>query len=256
LKEALNRWVEASEEVVPLTSSLKVLNVYVDASLSGRASVMVDAGSGAVVASESQLASDVMNLERWAVNRREMCALTSAARKLAQRLVCYPKLRSVVFFTDSKVAEAHAGEYKQPKSASVEAFPLVRLSVAFDNILADLGRAAIVVEVRHIERNPQSPRGRPLKSGGVRRVQGSGLQGQGHGSRLQIYQRHGRSSASTQCGLSGYADGRRLLSEILAPASLGTPSSRARRPGDASALAADSAPRHKGEPSHPRAEGG
>jgi hypothetical protein len=34
--------------------------------------------------------------------------------------------------------DSHAGEYKQPKSASVEAFPLVRLSVAFDNILKDL----------------------------------------------------------------------------------------------------------------------
>ena len=74
----------------------------------------------------------------------EMCVLTSAARKLAQRLDCYPKLRSVVFFTDSKVEEALAGEYKKPKSASVEAFPLVRLSVAFDNILKDLGRASKV----------------------------------------------------------------------------------------------------------------
>ena len=64
---------------------------------------------------------------------------------------CFPNLRSVVFFTDSKVAEAHAGEYKQPKSASVEAFPLVRLGVAFDNILKDLARAKIVVEVRHVE---------------------------------------------------------------------------------------------------------
>ena len=108
LKEALQRCEEANEEVVPLTASLKAV-VYVDASLSGGASVMVDAASGQVVASESQLSSNVMNLERWAVNRREMCALTSAARKLAQRLDCYPKLRSVVFFTDSKVAEAHAG---------------------------------------------------------------------------------------------------------------------------------------------------
>ncbi len=46
LKEALHRWEEASEEVVPLTAP--------NASLSGRASVMVDAASGLVVASESQ----------------------------------------------------------------------------------------------------------------------------------------------------------------------------------------------------------
>ena len=46
LKEALQRWTDAADELVPLTSTLKCLDVFVDASLTGRASVMVDSASG------------------------------------------------------------------------------------------------------------------------------------------------------------------------------------------------------------------
>jgi hypothetical protein len=93
LQEPFRHWREAGEELVPLTATLKSLEIFVDASLTGRAFVVKDAASGAVVASESQLASEAMNLEKWAANRREMCALTAAARKLAQRLRSFAKLR-------------------------------------------------------------------------------------------------------------------------------------------------------------------
>ncbi len=50
--------------------TLRSPHICVDASLSYRASIMVDAASGLVVASESQLSSDLMILERWALNLR------------------------------------------------------------------------------------------------------------------------------------------------------------------------------------------
>ena len=44
-----------------------------------------------------------------------------------------------MFFTDSRVALAHLGEYKDPSSSNVQAFPLVRLAVGFFAIAEDLG---------------------------------------------------------------------------------------------------------------------
>jgi hypothetical protein len=104
-----------------------------------------------VVACEARIASDAMKVERWACNRRETLSLITAARKLATRLPHFPSLRFVLFLTDSKVAEAHAGEFKEPNSASVEAFPIIRPGVEFNDIIRDLGNHGVVVEVSHIE---------------------------------------------------------------------------------------------------------
>jgi hypothetical protein len=60
---------------------------------------MVDTASGLLVASESQRRDE--SGEVGGKPTGNVCA-----RKLAQRLGCDPKFRSVVFFTDSKVAEA------------------------------------------------------------------------------------------------------------------------------------------------------
>ena len=79
----------------------------------------MDKATGMVVASESRLANDAMNLKTWACNRRVIHALFTA-RKLAERREFSPALKFVVLFTDSRVA--HAGEFKYPFSSSVDHF--------------------------------------------------------------------------------------------------------------------------------------
>ncbi len=74
LREALRWWRQASLEDVPLLSKVTRLTVTTDASLSGQGFVMEDQ-NGDVVASESKLASEVMNVASWGCNRREMHAL-------------------------------------------------------------------------------------------------------------------------------------------------------------------------------------
>jgi hypothetical protein len=150
LSEMQRWWRLAFEEEVPLTACLKILVCETDASLSGQAFVMKDRATGKIVSSESKLANDAMNLERWACNRREMHALFTAARKLAERLECFPSLKYVLFLTDSRVAEAQAGEFKNPNTDSVEAIALVRLASGFNSILRDLGGRGVPVEVSHI----------------------------------------------------------------------------------------------------------
>ena len=106
----------------------------------------------AEVGSGSRLAGDTMNLQKWAVNRREFHALLTGGCKLLLRLDHFPRLKYVVFLTDSQVVAANTGEFRDsPDLETAEGFPLVRLSFAFDRILEDLGRLGIYVDVSHIE---------------------------------------------------------------------------------------------------------
>jgi hypothetical protein len=174
LEEMQRMWELAKEEGVALTSGTKTLLLETDASLSGQAFVLIDGEPRLVVGSGSRLAGETMNLERWGANRRELHAVLTGACKVAQRLKCFPQLKHVALFTDSRVAVSHLGEFRDSADPDTpEGFPLIRMSAGINRILNDFGKRGICVEVNHIagvQNGRADALSRVAESGGFKEV--------------------------------------------------------------------------------------
>jgi hypothetical protein len=148
IQQAATLWQASKLEDENLSSLNKIdsLEIRVDASQSGFGFIFLQGER--IVYADAKLFGK--NTVTWHANRREFHALSQAVMKLDTMLQLFPALKTVTVRTDSKVTVAHADEFRNIATKSIERKVLLRMRNAILEIAYMWKQQGINFSVRHI----------------------------------------------------------------------------------------------------------
>ncbi len=148
IQQAVSLWQASKMEDENLRSlkNIDSLEIRVDASQSGFGFIFLHGET--IVYADAKLFGK--NTITWHANRREFHALSQAVMKLDTMLQLFPALKVVTVRTDSKVTVAHADEFRNIATKSIERKVLLRMRNAILEIAYLWKQQGINFTVRHI----------------------------------------------------------------------------------------------------------